>query len=219
MAREPIKPIVYIVDDDAAVRDSLSLLARSADLDPVSFGTAQAFLDRYDASISGCLVLDMDLPELSGLDLLGRLTALRSHLPVIILTGHGDVPAAVRAMKTGAMDFFEKPFDGETLLARIQEAVARDLDRQRESAERHDLAARLARLTPREREIMEMIVEGKTNKVIAIDLHISERTVELHRSRIMNKMQTRSLAELVQAVVAHGPTRTQPVEAKQRHSG
>ena len=200
------KPTVHIVDDDPAVRDSLSLLAGSAGLRTATFASAKDFLDGYHPTQPGCLVLDMYMPGIGGLDLLEQWAHSQPPLPVIVLTGHGDVPAAVQAMKEGAMDFLQKPFDGEMLLQRIQDAIERDRVRRRNTSDRQALAVRVARLTPREREIMDLIVGGKANKVIAIDLNISERTVELHRARIMKKMQVKSLAELVQTAVIYPKT-------------
>lgn len=191
------EPTVFIVDDDEGVRDALSLLITTTGHNVETYGSAHAFLDQYHASRPGCLILDMRLPDLGGLEVLDQLAGRHSPLPVIILTGHGDVPAAVHAMKVGAMDFIEKPFDSEQLLARIDQAIEHDRRNRSQSADQAQLAARIALLTPREREIMELIVSGKANKVIAIELEISERTVELHRSRLMKKMAVRSLAELI----------------------
>ncbi len=194
---------VFIVDDDEGVRDSLSMLVDANGFRVETYGSAQGFLDQYQPERPGCLILDMRLPDLGGLDLLERLAGMGAALPVIILTGHGDVPAAVHAMKVGAMDFIEKPFDSRYLLGRIEQAVDRDRQSRSQSADHAKLAARLAQLTPREREIMELIVSGKANKVIAIELDISERTVELHRSRMMKKLQVRSLAELIRVSAVH----------------
>ncbi len=205
------EPTVHIIDDDPAVRDSLSLLVRSAGLRVAAFATAKDFLEGYRQHQPGCLVLDMCLPGIGGLDLLERWSDTQPPLPVIVLTGHGDVPAAVQAMKEGAMDFIQKPFNGEKLLQRIQEAIEYDQLRRNDSSDYRALSARMARLTPRERQIMDLIVGGKTNKVIAIDLNISERTVEQHRARIMKKMQVKSLAELVHTAVVNP-------KARQRHT-
>lgn len=196
------EPTVHIVDDDPAVRDSLALLADSAGLSAATYASAKDFLDNHRPLRPGCLVLDMHLPDIDGLELLEQWAETQPPMPVIVLTGHGDVPAAVKAMKVGAMDFMQKPFDGNQLLQRIQEAIERDRFNRHRYRYHQDLTARLARLTPREREVMDMIVGGKANKVIALDLDISERTVELHRARIMKKMQVRSLAELIQTTVA-----------------
>lgn len=198
------EPTVFIVDDDDAVRDALKLLMESAGLRAEAYACAQAFLDAYRPERGGCLVLDIRMPGLSGLELQERLCAQNISLPVIMLTGHGDVPAAVRALKAGAVDFLEKPYDSDTLLERIQLAIARDAEERRASSLQAETAQRLEQLTPREREVMELILAGKANKVVAIELDISERTVELHRARIMKKMAVRSLPELMRLVLHSG---------------
>jgi len=192
---------VFVVDDDQAVRESLALLVQSVGLEVETFAGASDFLDSYQPDRRGCLITDIRMPGMSGLELQERLSADHQHIPVIVLTGFGDVPAAVRALKGGAVDFVEKPFNPQALLDLVQLAVARDAEF-REQAEREaELAERVALLTPREQEVMALVVAGKANKVIAIDLSISERTVELHRGRIMKKMQVRSLAELIRMVL------------------
>ena len=183
--------VVFVVDDDPAVRDSIAMLVRTEGLVVRTFGSARSFLEAWDRCEPGCLVADLRLPGLSGLDLQQRLAAEDDAPPIIFLTGYGTVPAAVRALKAGAIDFLEKPFDPATLLARIHEAL--DRDRTRRSRTR-----RLEALTRREREILEQVKEGHTNKVIAANLGISVRTVELHRARGMRKIGVRSVAELVQ---------------------
>lgn len=192
---------VFVVDDDQAVRDSLALLVQSVGLDVETFPSAQDFLDTYRPERPGCLITDIRMPGMSGLDLQERLTADHRHIPVIVLTGFGDVPAAVRALKGGAIDFVEKPFNPQALLDLVQQAIARDAELREQAGREADLAERLALLTPREHEVMALVVAGKANKVIAIDLAISERTVELHRARIMKKMRVRSLAELMRTVL------------------
>jgi len=194
---------VFVVDDDDAVRDGLRMLLESAGLQAQSFRSPEEFIAGYRPDRAGCLVLDIRMPGMSGLELQQRLPALGIALPVIILTGHGDVPAAVQALKSGAVDFIEKPFDAELLLERIRGALARDAESRRREAGRARCGERLARLTPREREVMKLMVAGKANKVIATELGISERTVELHRSRVMRKMQARSLPELVRTLLEH----------------
>lgn len=192
---------IFVVDDDQAVRDSLALLVQSAGLHVETFASAQDFLDAYRPERPGCLITDIRMPGMSGLDLQERLSADHCHIPVIVLTGFGDVPAAVRALKGGAIDFVEKPFNPQGLLDLLQQAIVRDAEL-REQAEREaEVAERMALLTPREHEVMALVVAGKANKVIAIDLSISERTVELHRARIMKKMRVRSLAELMRTVL------------------
>jgi RNA polymerase sigma factor (sigma-70 family) len=197
-------PTVFVVDDDAAVRESLQWLIKTAGLNVECYGTAQEFLDVYDKSRPGCLVLDVRMPGLSGLDLQEQLGALGMTLPVIIITGHGEVPLAVRAMKGGAIDFLEKPFSDQLLLDRIREAIAKDEQDRQEQARRAQAAERLALLTPREREVMAMVVDGKANKQIAASLQISQKTVEAHRAQVMRKMEAGSVAELVRLAQAAG---------------
>ena len=195
---------VFVVDDDRAVRESLALLVQSVGLEVETFASAGEFLDAYRPDRRGCLITDIRMPGMSGLELQERLTEDGYHIPVIVLTGFGDVPAAVRALKGGAVDFVEKPFNPQALLDLVQQALVRDTELREQAAREADLAERMALLTPREREIMALIVAGKANKVIAIDLSISERTVELHRGRIMKKMQARSVAELMRIVLPPG---------------
>lgn len=195
---------VFVVDDEQGVRDSLALLVRSVGLAAETYASAGEFLDAYDPEQHGCLVTDIRMPGMSGLELQEKLSTEGVHIPVIVLTGHGDVPAAVRALKAGAVDFVEKPFNPQALLDLIQQAVARDAEIRQQAAREAELAERMARLTPREKEVMELVVSGKANKVIAIELTISERTVELHRGRIMKKMGVRSLAELMHLVLPKG---------------
>lgn len=193
-------PTVFVVDDDAAVRESLSLLIRSMGLEVQTFDTAQAFLDGCAPERPGCLVLDIRMPGMSGLDLQDRLGEHGITLPVIFITGHGDVAMAVRAMKHGALDFIEKPFNDQQLLDRVNQAIELDrVSREARDAREAD-SARLALLSPREREVMERIVRGEANKVVALELGLSERTVEIHRAKVMAKSGTRSLAELVALV-------------------
>ena len=196
---------VFVVDDDKAVRDSLALLVHSVGLEVETFASAQAFLDAYRADRGGCLVTDIRMPGMSGLELQEKLADDDIRIPVIVLTGHGDVPAAVRALKGGAVDFVEKPFNPQALLDLIQQAIAKDAEIRELAAQEAQVAERVALLTPREHEVMGLVVAGKANKVIAIELDISERTVELHRGRIMKKMQARSLAELMRMVLPQAP--------------
>jgi len=195
---------VFVVDDDRAVRESLALLVQSVGLEVETFASAGEFLDAYRPDRRGCLITDIRMPGMSGLELQERLTEDGYHIPVIVLTGFGDVPAAVRALKGGAVDFVEKPFNPQALLDLVQQALVRDTELREQAAREADLAERMALLTPREGEIMALVVAGKANKVIAIDLSISERTVELHRGRIMRKMQARSVAELMRIVLPPG---------------
>lgn len=193
-------PLVYVVDDDGAVRDSLGMLFRSIGLAYEAYPSALAFLQRFDPARHSCLVADIRMPGLSGLELQQRLTEQRAAVPIIFITGHGDVPMAVNAMKSGAVDFIQKPFRDQELIDRIHKALDRDRARRAASAEEEVMRSRIALLTPREKEVMERVVRGQANKVIAMDLGVSQRTVELHRARVMRKLKMRSLADLVHAV-------------------
>ena len=188
---------VFVVDDDDAVRDSLMDLVDSVGLRAEAFPNAQVFLNAYDDSRSGCLVLDIRMPGMSGLELQERLSELNSSLPIIFITGHGDIPMAVRAMQLGAVDFIQKPFRDQELLDRINDALEKGTQTRAVKQEQQEFDGHLLTLTQREREVMQMIVSGKANKVIAIDLGLSQRTVELHRARVMEKMKARTLADLV----------------------
>ena len=194
---------VYVVDDDDDVRGALRWLIESVDLNVEDYESAELFLDAYDQDRPGCLVLDLRMPGMGGLGLLESLPSKEIHLPVIMLTGHGDVPVAVRAMKAGVMDFVEKPFTDQDLLDKIQKALHEDARRRKALEERSAVNSRLAHLTPREMEVLEHLVRGQANKVISADLGISERTVETHRKNIMEKMEAKSLAELVQMALLH----------------
>ena len=191
------EPTVFIVDDDQAVARSLRWLIESVRLKVETFPSAQAFLDGYDATNSGCLVLDVRMPGMSGLDLQERLAAQRIHVPIIFITGHGDVQMAVRAVQAGAFDFVEKPFNDQDLLDRIQKAIARDADQRGKDAQRAQLRALFVSLTPREREVLDLVVEGMSNKAIANSLGLSAKTVEVHRAKVMDKMHARSISDLV----------------------
>jgi RNA polymerase sigma factor (sigma-70 family) len=192
---------VFVVDDDEAMRNSLKWLLESEGCAVETFASASQFLDDYYPGRAGCLLLDVRMPGMSGLELQEYLHGEQIRIPVIIITGHGDVPMAVRAMKAGALDFIEKPFDDEKLLAGIRRALETDLERRTQQATRADLAIRMAQLTPREREVMLMVTDGKSNKEIAGELGVSAKTVEAHRARVMEKMEARSLAELVRMVL------------------
>jgi two-component system response regulator FixJ len=193
---------VFVVDDDQAVRDSLQQLLQAVGLRVQTYGSARDFLAAYRPDTPGCLVLDIRMPGMGGLDLQAQLVQEGIQLPIIFLTGHGDVPAAVRALKAGAMDFLQKPVNSQSLLDLVQRAIRRDAETRATSAEQAQITRRLATLTAREREVLDMMVAGKANKVIAVELAISERTVEFHRGKIMKKTRTRSLAELVNMVNA-----------------
>ena len=196
------EPTVFIVEDDEAVRDSLRLMLESLGHIVASYGRADEFLEAYDPELPGCLVLDIRMPGMNGMELQRKLNAMTSILPIIFVTGHGDVPMAVEAMQQGAVDFVQKPYREQELLDKIQSAVAQDAENRQELQEVQLIAGRYDDLTPREREVMEMMVDGKANKVIAIDLDISQRTVEIHRARVMEKMSARSLAQLVRMSMA-----------------
>lgn len=192
------KEIIHIVDDDEAIRKSLSLLMKSVGLTYDTYASAQEFLNKYDPSSgSGCLVLDIRMPGISGLELQEMLPEKRIHIPVIIMTGHGDVPMAVRALKAGAWDFIEKPFKNQVLLDRIYEALTKAEKDRKTHDKQIEAQSRLTLLTPRERETLALLVEGKLNKQVAAELSISVRTVEAHRAKIMEKLQARSLSDLV----------------------
>ncbi len=196
--------VVHIVDDDQAVRDSLSFLMKSVGINHDTHASANDFLERFDAEQPGCIVLDIRMPGMSGLELQEMLNERKSITPIIFITGHGDVPMAVEAMQGGAVDFLQKPFRDQELLDRINSALEADRKTRSELQERNELRRRYDSLTPREREVMEHVVAGKANKVIAFDLDVSQRTVEIHRARVMEKMRARSLAHLVRMHIGMG---------------
>jgi two-component system, LuxR family, response regulator FixJ len=198
-------PLVHVVDDDEAVRDSLSVLLEAAGLPVRTYDSAMAFLSVLPDLAPGCVLTDVRMPELDGLELQRRLAQLGVRLPVIVMTGHGDVPIAVEALKAGAADFLEKPFDDAQLLAAVSSALAASQRTQDEESAVAEINARLASLTPREHEVLDRLVAGQPNKTIAYDLGSSPRTVEVHRARVMDKMGARSLPELVRMAVAAGP--------------
>ena len=193
---------VFLVDDDDAVRSAVSLLLMTAGHDVVSFDSAESFLKAKDTDGPACLVLDLRMPGLSGLDLQARLKEAGRELAIVFLSGHGNVPAAARALRSGAVDFIEKPFAPELLVERVGEALQRATQDHVTHSNRQSHLEKWDSLTPREREVLELVANGKANKVIALDLEISERTVELHRARGMKKMALRSAAELTQVVLA-----------------
>ena len=195
-----VEPTVFIVDDDDEVRDSLEDLVDSVGLKAEIFASAQEFLAAYDPLRAGCLVLDIRMPGMSGLELQQKLGERQAVLPIIFITGHGDIPMAVEAMRRGAVDFIQKPFRDQDLLDRINSALAQGVGRREDMEEQRVIEERIHSLTRRERQVMEMVVEGKANKVIAIDLGLSQRTVEVHRANVMEKMRAKTLADLVRMV-------------------
>lgn len=193
---------VFVVEDDEAVRDSLELLLKSDGKPVRTYESATAFLKDYSDKMAGCIVLDIRMPGMDGMELQKKLNEKHSILPIIFVTGHGDVPMAVDAMKEGAVDFIQKPYREEALLEKIEAALKQDLEQRKSLDEKQEIIRRIKSLTPREHEIMDRMIAGQANKVIAIELEISQRTVEIHRSRVMHKMGTHSLAHLVRMVLS-----------------
>jgi FixJ family two-component response regulator len=194
-------PIIFVVDDDEAVRNSLRLLLKSIGLSAVALPTAQEFLSKYDPQQPGCVILDVRMPGMSGLELQEQLNIRGAILPVIFITGHGDIPMAVEAMQQGAFDFLQKPFRDQDLIDRIQRALAKDQANRAELSERSRVHEHFESLTPREREVLTLVTSGKPNKIMAADLGVSQRTVEIHRARVMEKMHASSLAQLVRMMM------------------
>lgn len=188
---------VYIVDDDEAVRRSLQLLLKTVSIDAVGFASGDDFVAQFDTAMRGCILLDIRMPGSSGLEVQKQLKAHGNTMPIIFITGHGDVPMAVEAMQEGAFDFVQKPFREQELMDRVSRALSHSQELQAGDVLRRDATERYATLTPRERDVMGCVVKGQANKVIAMDRDVSQRTVEIHRARVMEKMQARSLAELV----------------------
>lgn len=195
-----IEQRVYVIDDDEAVRDSIRMLLESAGFKPAVYSDADSFLKDYRPEMSGCLVLDIQMPAISGLMLQEELLAIGSGLPIIFVTGHADVRTAVQALKAGAFDFIQKPFDSNTLLGHVQRALDVDADNRRALRQQQQVRERLQTLTPRETEVLNYIINGKATKVIAIELSLSQRTVEIYRANVMQKMQSRSVAQLVRMI-------------------
>ena len=188
---------IYVVDDDDGMRRALSLLLTTVGYKTATFASPKDFLEKFQSETAGCLVLDIRMPGMSGLELQQHLNRMGSMLPVIFITGHGDVPMAVQAMKEGAFEFVQKPFRDQDLLDRINHALEQDKENRNTLARRADVLHRIESLTPREKQVMDLVVDGAANKVIAIDLGLSERTVEIHRAKVMDKMGARSVAHLV----------------------
>jgi two-component system response regulator FixJ len=196
--------LVHVIDDDEAVRQSLAFLLKTAGLEACTYESATVFLSALPGINAGCIVTDVSMPEMSGIDLLRRLKELSVGVPVIVITGHGDIALAVEAMKIGAVDFIEKPFDDEVLLAAVKAALGRSEKGAQQEAERAGLLEKLATLSNREREVLDRLVAGKPNKIIAFDLGISPRTVEIYRANVMNKMSAGSLSDLVRMALFAG---------------
>ena len=202
--QEP-SPTVFVVDDDNAVRNSLRLLLKSVGLASQPLGSAAEFLESYRPSQPGCLVLDVRMPGMSGLELQRELNLRGATIPVIFITGHGDIPMAVEAMQQGAFDFLAKPFRDQELIDRVQRALAKDGTTRSALKERERIRERLESLTPREREVLSLMTQGKPNKIMAHELGVSQRTVEIHRARVMEKSGATSLAQLVRMVMDQEP--------------
>ncbi|MGH8297183.1 MAG: response regulator transcription factor [Steroidobacteraceae bacterium] len=194
-------PTVFVVDDDESVRSSLRFLLRSAGLESRAFGSAPEFLHGYDPAQPGCLVLDVRMPGMSGLELQQALNLRGAIIPVIFITGHGEIPMAVEAMQHGAHDFLQKPFRDEDLIERVRRALAKDANTRAALEEHQSIRSRLQSLTPREREVLALMARGKPNKIMAHELGVSQRTIEIHRARVMEKSGASSLAELVRMVM------------------
>lgn len=198
---QPSAPTIFIVDDDEGVRNSLCFLLKTVDLATRAFALASEFLEAYRPEQPGCLILDVRMPGMSGLELQQQLNVRGATIPVIFITGHGDVPMAVEAMQQGAFDFLQKPFRDQDLIDRVQRALERDARSRAALAEHAKIRQRLHSMTPREREVMRLMTSGKPNKIMAADLGVSQRTVEIHRARVMEKSGAASLAQLVRMVM------------------
>ena len=195
-------PIIFVVDDDEAVRLSTEMLIRSMGLHVESFESAAEFLEDFDPQQPGCVILDIRMPGMSGLELQEHLNEIKAAIPVVFVTGHGDVPMAVKAMKAGAIDFIQKPFRDQELIDRVHAALDQDSEEREESEVRASTQKQVDLLTTRELEVMGLVVDGRANKEIAFDLGLSPRTVEIHRARVMSKMSAASLPDLVRKVLA-----------------
>jgi two-component system response regulator FixJ len=192
-----MQAVIHLIDDDEALRESVAFLLRAADFEVKGFSSAQAFLASLPDSSLSCVITDVRMPDMSGIELIRRLKDLKVDVPVIVITGHGDVALAVEAMKLGATDFFEKPFNDDLLLASVRGALQEQAHHTKRHAERAEIEQRLARLSAREKDVLTGLIEGRANKQIAFDLGISPRTVEIYRANLMTKMQADSLSDLV----------------------
>lgn len=193
---------VFVVDDDQEVRDALQLLMESVGLAVETYPSASDFLAGFDPQRPGCIILDVRMPGMGGLDLQARLAEHQLYPPIIIITGHGDVPMAVRAVQAGAVDFIEKPFNDQALLDAVHRAIERDAEQRGAASRLADIQERYGRLTPREKEVLGLVVAGKRNKVIAVDLGVSQSTVEAHRARVMEKMEADTLSDLMRMMLS-----------------
>ena len=205
-----LAPTVFIVDDDPSVLKALARLMRSAGLNATAFASAQEFLDNHDQNAPGCLVLDVAMPHINGLELQQAIAASGSELPVIFLTGHGDIPMSVRAIKQGAVDFFSKPVDDSDLIEAIHNAIEKDRISRQARTKFIELQQRLAMLTPREREVLSHVVSGKRNRQIAVELGTAEQTIKIHRASLMKKLKAESLADLIKLTERLGITSSPP---------
>ena len=203
--RRPATPTVFVVDDDEGVRDSLKFLLKSVGLATKALASAGEFLSSYDVGQPGCLVLDVRMPAMSGLELQQQLNLRGAMIPVIFITGHGDIPMAVEAMQHGAFDFLQKPFRDQDLIERLQKALAKDAQNRAELKQRDQIRSRFESLTPREHEVLVLMVRGLPNKIMAAELGVSQRTVEIHRARVMEKTEAGSLAHLVRMYLDLSP--------------
>jgi two-component system, LuxR family, response regulator FixJ len=195
------QPTVFVVDDDSGVRSSIRILLKSVGIHTTVFASAREFLAAFDPTQHGCMVLDIRMPGMSGMELQLELNRLGAIIPVVFITGHGDVPMAVEAMQQGAFDFLQKPFRDQDLIHRIQRALERDAEQRAVLQQKDAIKSRLDSLTPREREVLDLLADGKQNKVMAAELGLSQRTVEIHRSNVMDKMQAKSVAQLVRMLL------------------
>lgn len=193
---------VFVVDDDQEVRYALELLMQSVGLPVSTYDSAQAFLDAFDPDLPGCIILDVRMPGMSGLDLQARLAEEKLHPPIIIITGHGDVPMAVRAVKLGAVDFIEKPFNDQALLDSVHKSIEQDARQRGKASRLSELAARFESLTAREKQVLKLVASGQRNKLIATELNVTQSTVEAHRAKVMEKMDAKSLSDLMRMVLA-----------------